>query len=99
VATPKGVDNPTILDHYGDALWRAGLKAEAERAWADAQRAGLQDEAGKRAGGVPPGDTSMRELTKRLRSLEAKLTAARQGQDPPIAPQGAHGIENEKPRP
>jgi tetratricopeptide (TPR) repeat protein len=88
VATDKGFDNPTIFDHYGDALWRAGLKLEAERAWTHAQRVGLRREAEMRAQGRVGGDSALSELSARLRSIESKLTSARLGQEPAVAEQG-----------
>ena len=39
--TQAGRQNPTILDHYADALWLAGREEDALRFWADASRVAL----------------------------------------------------------
>jgi tetratricopeptide (TPR) repeat protein len=97
-----GVGDDTIVDHLGDALWRADRTIEARRAWSEA-RVYLQSQleslerdaailrADKR---VPrePGPIADVEspliikLRRELGNVTRKLEALDQGLQPPIAP-------------
>lgn len=83
VQTPKGRANPTILDHFGDALWAAGEKDQAVAAWARALVAATAELRGARAASLSPAELArVRDLAA---SLEAKAQAVRENRDPPIA--------------
>lgn len=87
VETERGVNNPVILDHAGDALWRVDRKAEAITMWTRA------DAALSRLGLERVGEGEASALALRLRALSgevaAKLRAANAGGEPQIAPTAA----------
>lgn len=88
------LDN-TILDHYGDALWRAGRTKEAIAQWTQA-RLMLDDALGPwdmrrdmaaKGGTLPPEDPpAVTRARLDLTTTKAKLEAAAQGKQPEIAP-------------
>lgn len=80
---PSGVENQTLHDHLGDALWAAGRKQEAISAWQRADR--WATIALTRLVGEPdsPRQARLREQHARI---TAKLRAAREGGEPEIAP-------------
>lgn len=74
-------DDPVILDHLGDALWRVGRGAEALEHWRRAQslaeRAVADEEGLVRA-----------EDRRVVKSAAEKIARAQGGQEPPVAPLG-----------
>jgi len=68
--------HPVILDHAGDTCWRLGLKQEAVRLW---RRAVEMAKAAERK------DEDVRKV---LKSVPKKLSAARRGREPALAPLG-----------
>lgn len=79
--------NPTILDHYGDALWLSGRKEEAQAIWrkslADVQMEIDTINADARAGQFA---RRMKFLITLKPRLQDKLDAVRAGKEPPVAP-------------
>lgn len=86
---PEGRVNPVILDHLGDALWHAGQKADAVRAWNQVSpaytlqlsRLGPDDSEDARA---------FRQFVEQyyspvVKAAEAKVAAADAGVEPPVA--------------
>lgn len=79
-------NDPVILDHYGDALWRLNQKPRASQVWQDALRA---------AAAINEKD---RPSIKELRdALTAKIRAAIANEPPPVAPVPGHVDEPDKP--
>ncbi len=83
-----GIDNPTIQDHLGDALWRADQRPDALDAWRRAESLLSKD-----LSQVPdPADlnASQRALIEkeraRLEKIRAKITAGTSGNQPQTAP-------------
>lgn len=73
---PDGKD-AVIIDHYGDALWRAGQAEAAEARWREALA----------TFGEPATDRPLLADEKKLRTaIEAKLEALDAGKEPPVAP-------------
>lgn len=84
---PDGND-PVILDHYGDTLWRLNERPRAGQIWQDALRA---------AAGI---DEKMRPSIIDLRdALTAKIRAAIANEDPPIAPVSPDAPQSAPPKP
>lgn len=92
-----GVGDETIVDHFGDALWRADRSIEARRAWSEAQlylRAqveSLEREAALARGENRPQQAGVESplLTRLRRELEEvsrKIDALDQGLAPSVAP-------------
>lgn len=82
-ALPAGAANPTIHDHLGDALWRAGDRDRAEAMWLRAQQLLVSRLVQLRDGGASP----LREqITSQQNAVGAKLDALRAGEDPAVAP-------------
>ncbi len=78
-----GRSNATILDHFGDALYRSGDHAGATNAWNRA-RAAARREVNAMPAGVP---SLVRERAEEeLVEIEAKLEALEGGEEPAIAP-------------
>jgi tetratricopeptide (TPR) repeat protein len=77
--------DPFIVDHLGDALWRAGDKNEALRQWR------LAESRGETLMRLRPDNLDNDAYGKLLRSTEAaaaaKVQAVNDANDPPIAPQ------------
>ncbi len=68
-------EDPVILDHLGDACWRAGDADAARQWWSQAVKlAGQRTDAERRA--------ADRQI---LENTQAKLTALQQGTEPPVA--------------
>jgi tetratricopeptide (TPR) repeat protein len=94
--SPEGRENPTILDHYGDALYRAGRADQAVRLWRSAlsransevNRAELL--AARRQqenpGAPQPVDRRVQGYREIARAAQAKLEAHRGGRPVPVAP-------------
>ncbi|MCW5775766.1 MAG: hypothetical protein KIS87_04895 [Phycisphaeraceae bacterium] len=80
---PSGVENQTLHDHLGDALWAAGRKQEAISAWQRADR--WATVALTRLVGQPDSPRAAR-LKEQHARITAKLRAAREGGEPEIAP-------------
>ncbi|GJQ29784.1 MAG: hypothetical protein HBSAPP03_16680 [Phycisphaerae bacterium] len=83
------LDN-TILDHYGDALWRAGRTKEAASQWTQARRL-LEDtlapwDMRKAAQPTLEDPPIVTRLRKDLEVTKAKLEAVAAGKEPAIAP-------------
>jgi len=89
-----GVENPTILDHYGDALWRTGAREAAIRMWERAHGSLVRTLGGGRAAEVAP--ALLEEMRARRDSLSEKLEATKQGLEPEVAPLAR---EREEPSP
>ncbi|MCX5688653.1 MAG: hypothetical protein NTV94_02470 [Planctomycetota bacterium] len=75
-------------EHLGDALWRVGEKAKAALQWKDAlplieSQLSLIKAAAQPGTPIRPQEVRLNEQAARLR---ARLTAATEGKDPPIAP-------------
>ena len=80
---PSGVENQTLHDHLGDALWAAGRRQEAISAWQRADR--WATIALTRLVGQPDSPRTAR-LEQQHAQITAKLRAAREGGEPQIAP-------------
>ncbi len=91
-------DSSVVIDHLGDALWRAGDKPGALSAWREAvavrvrERQRTQEIKANSGTGTLPAwaidtdaDPEMRDIDKRL---EAKIQAAEKGAEAPVAPLG-----------
>ena len=76
-----GGDHPVILDHLGDALWRAGRKTEALRYWQVALESIL-----------PEMLLEDPEVVQLQTELPGKIAAAVANQEPAVAPLG-QGVE------
>ncbi len=74
-----------VLDHLGDALWRAERHEEAIAAWRRALEA-ARGEHEALAQTAPPEHPDLVELEGLLEALEAKIASAQDGGSPPIAP-------------
>lgn len=95
-----GVGDETIVDHFGDALWRADRSIEARRAWSDArlylqsqvesmERDAAMQRAEGRAQGAGRADVEsplVARLRRELDEVSRKLDALDQGLPPPVAP-------------
>jgi tetratricopeptide (TPR) repeat protein len=87
-----GIDNATILDHLGDARWRAEKRDEAHEAWTRAHtilERRLRDEKASFPIGQPLPPTAQRvfgEWETELAAIKAKIDAVTSQQDPPVAP-------------
>ncbi|MHC4609787.1 MAG: tetratricopeptide repeat protein, partial [Planctomycetota bacterium] len=78
-------DDPIILDHLGDANWRAGRREAAVEAWGRAQRVAeerLGDERSSRDG------LNVREYGRVLETARGKIARQRRGDEPEVAPLG-----------
>ena len=82
----RGYANQTILDHYGDALWAAGQKADAKRAWERAERAANRGAAEIRNTNPPGRDRLLREADTVRDAVQRKIQSVLRGEDPQIAP-------------
>lgn len=99
-----GRENPTILEHLGDTLWRLGRGEEATQAWISAEQF-LRRQARELAAAAQPNarradriNTQIRDLRRRLSDVEADrppAVAHSPGLDPPPPPEGVHGAEAE----
>lgn len=80
--------NATILDHLGDALWRAGRPEDAVNAWsrAEAALAGQLDGLNPDAAAVGWRRAIIERSRAELDLLRNKITAARDGTPPPVTP-------------
>jgi len=74
----------TILDHLGDALWRADRHDEAVAHW-QAARDLLQKDLEQLAQRKAP-ESAISPVRAQAQRAQTKIEAARQGRDPPIAP-------------
>ncbi|HLO40326.1 MAG TPA: hypothetical protein VK176_04825 [Phycisphaerales bacterium] len=89
----RGVDNWTILDHLGDARWRAGKKSQASEAWVRAE-ALLARRLNEELAQIKPTDPPLRpwlqrifdDWKKELQTLREKIDAVKNAQEPPITP-------------
>lgn len=78
VDLPNGTQDPTILDHLGDALWRIDERGEAVRKW-EAARTIARDILARRSDLIA-------EFGRVLEGLERKIQAAGEGAQPAVAP-------------
>lgn len=76
-------NQPVILDHLGDTLWRLGRKQTAAQQWDLAQR--VLERMRKSPGEELENDPELRDLHK---PLQAKLRAVQDNKQPPIAELG-----------
>ncbi len=74
----EGKDDPVILDHFGDALWRIGRKAQARSYWEAAGKMAADEENKEREDAIEV-----------LKQVKLKIKAAEDGQEPPVAPTAA----------
>ncbi|MBL8762281.1 MAG: hypothetical protein JNL50_13365 [Phycisphaerae bacterium] len=83
VSLEGGKENPTLHDHLGDALWRAGNKDQARDVWKKALEFSRVDirELSQNASAA-----ARERLQKEFDSILAKLQAADAGQEPAVAP-------------
>ncbi len=79
-----------IHDHLGDALWAAGRENEAVDAWTRAQRIARRTQDLIRERQAPDADltAAAREVVARRDSLDRKLQAVAEGQEPQLARPG-----------
>ncbi len=83
----EGSQNPVVLDHLGDALWRAGRREDAKRTWTIGDAAAQTFVETVENSDAPPGT---RRLYREVRdAIAAKIRAVREGAEPPLAPLGA----------
>lgn len=82
-ALPGGQENPTIHDHLGDALWRAGQRDRASASWIRAQQLLVDRLVRLRE---PGSGVVRRRLTEQAERIGAKVDALRDGEEPPLAP-------------
>jgi tetratricopeptide (TPR) repeat protein len=88
--TSRGQQDPTILDHLGDALWLAGRSAEALRSWQHSEQVAsqfLSDAEKNRETPRAAASTAVQEARAIKDSAIAKRRAAASGQDVRVAPQ------------
>lgn len=82
-----GPQNPTILDHLGDAKWVGGDSSAAIQAWERAAQAAARRLARLVREQRPSSETSA--VTQQLVEIRAKISAARSGQSPDVATHAA----------
>jgi tetratricopeptide (TPR) repeat protein len=91
-ASPKGQGNPTILDHAGDALWRAGNAAAAKELWTRANAAaGSVNRMLSQQRDAPP--AMVKKYQQMFAETGAKLAALAKGEEPPVSPFAAGVLE------
>ncbi|MCC6425561.1 MAG: hypothetical protein IT435_01940 [Phycisphaerales bacterium] len=78
-----GMDNHTIQDHLGDAMWRVGRRADAQEAWRRAKSLIESLFARIDPSRTPP--DRLQELRDDLESITAKLAALERGDVPAVA--------------
>lgn len=83
VGLPGGRANPTIHEHLGDALWRAGERDRANAAWIRAQQLLFERLVNLRDGGR---SAARDQLTEQATRVGAKVDAVREGEEPATAP-------------
>jgi tetratricopeptide (TPR) repeat protein len=96
-ASTQGIDDNTIQDHLGDALWLAGRRDDAMQAWKNAANLSIRtieihranaQRADADAPAVPPTDTAeLAECRALIESTTAKREAAAAGSPVKVAPQ------------
>lgn len=83
---PEGRVNPTILDHYADALWAAGQREAAQRYWISAEARALQrvEVLSQNPGGGEPEarDRGLKEFRDKAATIREKIEAAKNGEAP-----------------
>jgi tetratricopeptide (TPR) repeat protein len=90
--TPDGRTNPTILDHYGDALYRAGRADQAIQAWRTAysqarQQLGQANVRQRQDAAAPaPVSRTLQVYREIARSTQEKIRATREGRPAAVAP-------------
>lgn len=82
VSLEGGKENPTLHDHLGDALWRAGNKDEAREVWKKALEFSRTD---LRELSQNASSAARERLQKEFDSILAKLQALDAGREPAIA--------------
>jgi tetratricopeptide (TPR) repeat protein len=91
-ASAKGQGNPTILDHAGDALWRAGNAAAAKELWTRANAAaGSVNRMLSQQRDAPP--AMVKKYQQMFAETGAKLAALAKGEEPPVSPFAAGVVE------
>ena len=88
IAMPKGQSNATILDHLGDALWRAGRHDEAVDAWKGALDASSQEAATANAAQTRSA-AAIDRIKRENDAIRAKIADAQAGRDPALPAQRA----------
>lgn len=82
VTLDGGKENPTLHDHLGDALWRAGNKDDAREAWKKALEFSRTD---LRELSQNASNAARERLQKEFDSILAKLQALDAGREPQVA--------------
>ncbi len=83
-ATDKGIANATIHDHLGDALWVAGKREEAGKAWSQAALIAQTDLEKIRQ--TARGSKAAEEAAKALQAILRKQRSLADGHEPAVAP-------------
>ncbi|MBS0196143.1 MAG: hypothetical protein JSR77_05240 [Planctomycetes bacterium] len=86
VSTAARGENYEQADHLGDAYWRAGNVDEARKQWLKAQSLLTYALANANLGGPEEQSPARKRYTEYRDSVQAKLTALRDGKDPAVAP-------------
>lgn len=85
-----GVQDATILDHLGDALWQAGERPQAIARWRSARAIMEQELSMWERGRLPDQEGPEPPAVVRARAERAlvvsKIAAAEEGKEPPVAP-------------
>jgi tetratricopeptide (TPR) repeat protein len=91
VETDHGQQDPTILDHYGDALWLAGRAAEASHYWQLAGNYSSRKLRPARPAGATQDEAPTKAAAAEYREIIARTAQKRDlmgtGQWVPVAPQ------------
>ncbi len=94
--TRAGRENPVILDHFGDSLWRSGKPEEAVAAWDQAVSAYQQLK--ELTSSMEPTQLEIVEATYGpvIDLVKEKLKTVESGAEPPTAPLG-EGVDESDP--
>jgi tetratricopeptide (TPR) repeat protein len=84
MAAADSPQNPTLSDHYADALWRAGKQDQAKLQWqqAEAMAEAIMDQM---KGDDPLARTLRPTMERTMAGARAKAAAARDGKPPAVA--------------
>lgn len=80
-----GAENATVFEHLGDALWRAGRREEASKAWSQAESL-LRGQARRMATESQQNSRGIDRINEQLRAVRRRLSDAENGNPPAIAP-------------
>lgn len=79
-----GRENPTILEHLGDTMWRLGREEEAIRSWIDAEQF-LRRQARELAASDQPNARRADRINTQIRDLRRRLSDVEAGRAPAVA--------------